>query len=344
MAMIQSLQVFRGLAALAVVAHHAVTSTGAFVGVVPAEVESILGMGYLGVDFFFVLSGFIIMYTHMGDNPSRGNVQRYVSKRLVRIFPPYLPLSIGMLVLYAALPGLSGSGGRDYSLLSSLFLLPANLPPALSVAWTLVHEIQFYAVFLLFYVSSRFLMGFLLFWAGVILISNLTFTPTGWARYPLSLLNIEFMFGVLAAWIVKGSSLKFAPSSWIIAGSTLGLAMLASMTPENGPFVRSFFALGLSLIVVGFALLERSRTLSWPSILMLVGNASYSIYLIHNPLLSITQRLAGRLELDWLMALMGGVVVSVLAGLIYYKLIERPALRLFRNRQRGGCAHHAPAR
>jgi exopolysaccharide production protein ExoZ len=90
MATIQSLQVFRGLAALAVVAHHAVTSTGAFVGVVPAEVESILGMGYLGVDFFFVLSGFIIMYTHMGDSPSKGNVQRYVSKRLVRIFPPYL--------------------------------------------------------------------------------------------------------------------------------------------------------------------------------------------------------------------------------------------------------------
>lgn len=95
---------------------------------------------------------------------------------------------------------------------------------------------------------------------------------------------------------------------------------------------------------MGFALLEGSRTLSWPLLLMLLGNASYSIYLIHNPLLSITQRLAGRLELDWLLALMGGVVVSILAGLIYYKLIERPALRFFHNRQCGGYAHHAPAR
>jgi hypothetical protein len=334
MAMIQSLQVFRGLAALAVVAHHAVLSTKAFVGAVPTEVGSILGGGYLGVDFFFVLSGFIIMYTHMSDSPSIGNVRRYVSKRLVRVFPPYLPLSIGMLLLYAALPGFSASGGRDYSLLSSLLLLPADLPPALSVAWTLVHEIQFYTVFLLFYLSGRWLMGFLLLWAGVILFSNLMFAPTGWARYPLSLMNIEFMFGVLAAWIVKRPGSSVTPSWWLAAGATLALAMLALMSPDNLRFVRLAFAFGLALLVVGFALLERSRTLPWPALLLLLGNASYSIYLIHNPLLSITQRLAGRLEFDWLMALVWGVAVSVLAGLIYYKLIERPALAFFRNRQR----------
>lgn len=49
MAMIQSLQVFRGLAALGVVAHHAAISTGAFVEIVPGEVKSIVGLGFLGV-------------------------------------------------------------------------------------------------------------------------------------------------------------------------------------------------------------------------------------------------------------------------------------------------------
>jgi hypothetical protein len=268
----------------------------------------------------------------MSDSPSIGNVRRYVAKRLVRIFPPYLPLSIAMLLLYAALPGFSESGGRDYSLLSSLLLLPADLPPALSVAWTLVHEIQFYAVFLLFYLSCRWLMGFLLLWAGIILFSNLTFAPTGWARYPLSLMNIEFMFGVLAAWIVNGSGLRVTPSWWLAAGATLALAMLVLMSPGNLPFVRLAFAFGLALVVVGFALIERGRTLPWPALFLLLGNASYSIYLIHNPLLSVTQRLAGKLELNWLMALLGGVVISVLAGLIYYRLIERPALGFFRNR------------
>jgi peptidoglycan/LPS O-acetylase OafA/YrhL len=63
-----------------------------------------------------------------------------------------------------------------------------------------------------------------------------------------------------------------------------------------------------------------------------MGNASYSIYLVHNPLLSVTQRLADRLALGWLAALVFGVVISVLAGLAYYRLIERPALGFFRNR------------
>ncbi len=166
MAVIQSLQVFRGLAALAVVGHHAVVSTGAFVGVVPPPIEAFLGRGFLGVDFFFVLSGFIIMYAHMDDRTSGRAVRQYAFKRLVRIFPPYLPISIGMIALYAALPGFSASGEREFSWVSSLFLLPADQPPALSVAWTLVHEMQFYTVFLLFFLSRRLLVAGLLLWGG----------------------------------------------------------------------------------------------------------------------------------------------------------------------------------
>lgn len=69
-----------------------------------------------------------------------------------------------MIALYAVMPGFSASGGRDFSLVSSLLLLPANQPPALTVAWTLVHEIQFYAVFLLFFISGRLLTVFLVLW------------------------------------------------------------------------------------------------------------------------------------------------------------------------------------
>ncbi len=163
---IRSLQVFRGLAALAVVAHHAAVSTVAFVGFVPGTAQSVFGLGYLGVDFFFVLSGFIIMYAHMGDERSPATVRRYAFKRLVRIFPAYLPISISLIALYATMPGFSASGGREYSLLSSLLLLPADGPPALSVAWTLVHELMFYAVFLLFFVSRRWLVTGFLVWGG----------------------------------------------------------------------------------------------------------------------------------------------------------------------------------
>lgn len=148
------------------------------------------------------------------------------------------------------------------------------------------------------------------------------------------MLNIEFMFGVLAAWMVRGLATRIAPGWWMLAGTTLALSMLASITTENLPFMRLAFAFGLALIVVGFALLERNTSLAWPAILLLIGNASYSIYLIHNPLLSVTQRIAGRLELGWLDGMIFGVVLSVLAGLAYYRLIERPALGFFRHRMK----------
>ncbi len=126
---IQSLQVFRGLAATAVVAHHANLSTAAFVGIVPSGVSNVFNLGLLGVDFFFVLSGFIIMYAHLDDMGTWGAVRKYSIKRLARIYPAYLPIGIGMVLLYAAMPGFSASDGREFSLVSSLLLLPDGPPP-----------------------------------------------------------------------------------------------------------------------------------------------------------------------------------------------------------------------
>lgn len=327
---IHSLQVFRGLAALAVVAHHAELSTAAFAGPLPAAVSSLLGFGLLGVDFFFVLSGFIIMFTHMEDDRSQASVKRYAVKRLTRIFPAYWPVGLGMIALYAAIPGLSAGGGREYSLISSVLLLPANAAPALSVAWTLVHELMSYGVFLLFFVSRRWLLGGLVAWALVIVWANQTAVPTGWLRYPLSLLNIEFMLGVGAAWLVRSRAFEFHGLGLAVFGSAMAFGALWLMGPEKSASLRLLMALGLALLIVGFAVHEQAVAVRWPGVLLVLGNASYSIYLVHNPLLSITQRVAGRLVMTWPVAMMWGVVLSVLAGWMYYRLIERPALRLFR--------------
>ena len=332
---IQSLQVFRGLAALAVVAHHAATSTNAFVGHMPAWATSLFGFGYLGVDFFFVLSGFIIMYAHFADVGTAPAVRRYAYKRLLRIFPAYLPISLAIIALYAALPGFSGAADRGYSLLSSLLLLPADGPPALSVAWTLVHELMFYAVFLLFFISRRWLVLGMVAWAALILASQQVWSPTGWLRYPLSMLNIEFMLGVLAAWTVKSwASRPRLAHGWgwvVMTGVVVACVGLALISGELSTYPRLMFAFGLALIIVGFAVREQSSRLHWPGLLLLMGNASYSIYLVHNPLLSITQRLAAHLGLTWGGGLLFGVVCSVLAGYLYYLVVERPVLRFFQH-------------
>jgi exopolysaccharide production protein ExoZ len=329
---IQGLQVFRGLAALAVVVHHAELSTAAFVGPLPAAVSAFLGFGLLGVDFFFVLSGFIIMYAHFDDEHTAAAVKRYTFKRLARIFPAYWPLGLGMVALYAALPGLSAGGGREFSMVSSVLLVPAHAPPALSVAWTLVHELMFYGVFLLFFVSRRWLVGGLVAWALVIVVAQYFFTPLGWLRYPLSLLNIEFMLGVGAAWLVRTQLFQGSDTAIVMVGGSLACVALWLMGPEKGAYFRLLFAAGLALVIVGFAVQEQAVAAQWPALLLVLGNASYSIYLVHNPLLSITQRVAGHIGLAWAPALVWGVVLSVLAGWIYFRLVERPALRLFQSR------------
>lgn len=328
---IKSLQVFRGCAAFAVVAHHAALSTGAFIGL-PVFIESIFGIGALGVDFFFVLSGFIIMYAHFNDHHTVFALKHYIFKRLARIYPAYLPVGIAMIVLYANIPELSASQDRHYSLLSSFLLIPADGPPAVSVAWTLVHELMFYSVFLLFFISKRWLLGGLFAWCIVIFFCNALFTPIGWVRYPLSLMNIEFVLGVCAAWVVYSYNLVIKGYLFVSVGIVIAGAALVLITPENIMYLRLVLAVGLALIIIGFAVREQKVSIAWPGLLMMLGNASYSIYLIHNPLLSITQRLAGRLNMVWPFAMLFGIVLGLLAGWVYYLIVEQPALDFFRRR------------
>lgn len=332
--LINSLQVSRGLAALAVVVSHASLSTNAFVQAIPDGWSRIFELGAFGVDFFFVLSGFIIMHSHMHEAGNSAAIQPYLAKRLARIFPAYWPIGISLLGLYAVLPGVSASGGREFSYASSLLLIPADLPPALSIAWTLVHELLFYAMFMLWFVSRRAFGFGLLLWAAVISVAQLSGDTTGWLRYPMSLLNLEFMLGVAAAWLYGQTALRFHPGTLIAGGGLLAIATLLMMLAGILAGHRLGLAFGLAVLMLGLARWEQVRPIAWPIPLLALGNASYSIYLIHNPLVSVTQRLAGRFEMTWAPAMLWGIALSVAFGYLYFLCIERPALRIFR-RSRG---------
>ena len=327
---ISSLQVFRGLAALAVVVHHAALSTDAFVYKLPVGWLRLFDLGALGVDFFFVLSGFIIMHAHKHEVGKPAAIKPYLVKQLARIFPAYWPIGLALLGVYAVFPSFSASGGREFSYVSSLLLFPADSPPALSVAWTLVHELLFYAVFILWFVSRRVFVLGLLMWAVLILVGQAADGATGWLRYPLSVLNLEFMLGVLAATLYGQASVRFRPSIMVTTGGVLSIIMLLLLYAEVVGGHRLGLACGLAALILGLARWEQARPIAWPSALLALGHASYSIYLIHNPLLSVTQRLAGRFDMIWPLALLLGVLVSVAAGYVYFMGIERPASRVFR--------------
>jgi len=125
-----TLEVGRGVAALSVVMHHASLASDAFTA---PNYASMFSWGIYGVDFFFVLSGFIIYHVSQKGPKQLDAALRFLTKRLRRIYVPYLPITIVLISAYLVLPDFS-QGNRDWGLFTSLTLLPSNAPPALSVA------------------------------------------------------------------------------------------------------------------------------------------------------------------------------------------------------------------
>ena len=103
------LQVGRALTAIGVAASHARLGTSAFVEPIPGWLMAILEKGFLGVDFFFVLSGFIILNSHFDDDTGPRALRSYVFKRVTRIYVPYLPVCAVVIASYLLLPSLSAA-------------------------------------------------------------------------------------------------------------------------------------------------------------------------------------------------------------------------------------------
>ncbi|QIK95840.1 acyltransferase [Sphingomonas sp. HDW15A] len=288
-AQIKCLQAGRAIAALAVVLHHAQLAARDFGAVNIPMLEH----GYLGVDFFFVLSGFIIAHSVSGKT-----LGEYVWHRFRRVFLPYLPVGVAFALLYTALPSVS-AGDRTWSWLATLTLLPIG-DPALSVAWTLQHEVVFYAVFAAMLVTRN--NWLLIIWAAAIILA-----PTEWL--PFRSINLEFLFGVIchrwqrnwaifplailpfSLWLYLGAPRE---ASWLF-GASLALVLPALLTAERG---------GMRI----------PRWLVW------TGGASYSIYLAHGLAISVVARIYP--------ALPALVLAGTLTGIAYFLLVERPLLSL----------------
>lgn len=312
------LEAMRGMAACWVLLHHAAQAARDFAGPLPTWAK-LLHNGYLGVDFFFVLSGFIIATSSQQLMTSGRGWRDYASARMVRIYVPYLPIGVAMLSLYALFPGVSQGTRTDIGLLTSLTLLPSSAPPALSVAWTLVHEVLFYALFSLFFVSRRALVALLAVWAAAIVAVWATKTELSRAAtYLLSPLNLCFILGVLLAWSPRRQVSGVLGVSLGCVGSVLVGSQALSAEPSR------------LLVAVGFGAMLMAGCSTWASrvspgrVLLALGAASYSIYLVHNPVISVLARLHVRVPAVLLLLVGLG---SLVAGLAYHFAFERYALR-----------------
>ncbi len=314
-------EAMRGFAATWVLVAHAGQATSAFIGDFPAT--PLVRNGYLGVDFFFVLSGFIISFAAYRLAERGGGIRDYIQSRSIRIFIPYLPIGIAMYIGYLLLPGLS-EGDRNPGLLTSLLLLPSESPPALSVAWTLVHELIFYAIFSIWFFSRRVFLLVVFAWVMVIL--WVYWQKVGLTRlgsYFLSPLNLCFVLGM----VVYQLSRRYTPGPGVVLVlAILGLSVVLNEASTPDPS-RIFTALGFAILVLASAN-PSAMSIRVPRVLVMLGAASYAIYLVHNPALSVVARAWRWIGpgLDPWLGMAAIALVALSAGLLYWWLYERRAL------------------
>lgn len=329
------IQLGRWAAAFAVLCYHASQSLSAFGIASPQWVTRLCSGGFLGVDFFFVLSGFIIYYSHKGDDRTVGALSRFADRRFIRIYLPYLPIAIGLMLAYQMFPHLSASD-REWSLLKSLTLLPLSGDVALMVGWTLVHEVLFYIVFGALFYGRLLITGSAAWAAGIVAYNILGLDYGPFQNVLFHALNLEFLIGVAAAYLLGKlpHSNGYAP---LALGTLITLPLFVMAASDL--ISRIVFGLGMALIILGAAMCERDGKLRAPALSGFLGNASYALYLLHLPVLSITVRAAVALNLGWALALAIGIAACCISAFIYHRYFERPALAYLRSTRA-----YAPAR
>ncbi len=333
------LQLFRGFAALMVVVHHSIGSLKYYHKIDYPILDYVASIGKFGVDFFFVLSGFIITYSAYYKYNEPNAFNHYIKNRLIRIYVPYLPIGIFMLVVYTLLPEFS-NGNRDISLLTSLTLIPYG-NPALSVAWTLSFELCFYLLFSLSFFSKKVWNGFVFVWFMAIIIftysplSSLQFLKIPIFRILFLPYNIEFILGFLLALVIIN---KIKLNLFlVIFALVLFFSTFLYCTVNHFNFFKfdlnMLFALGIFLFIY-IAISNCNLKIKSTAILMMVGNASYSIYLTHNFLQMILIRLLPKINLivSLIAALILVLTFSCIVGYGYYLLFEKKATEIIKSK------------
>ena len=343
-ATLPALQYFRAVAAILVVLYHAASVFGPG-GYQPVQSwESVFLFGHAGVELFFVLSGFIICWVHFDRLGAGGGVLGYIRKRLVRIYPAVFLVVFAWAVLRYA----GGMPMRPIEYLVSLTLIPFEFvyaPPAL---WTLTQEMAFYTLFLLAFIRRWLFLAVLLVWGVADYV--LTMVPALSAvRATIPLVgtgySFLFSFGVAAFFVVRAR--PPIPAWGKMALALIGLAIFACAAAQDvalqlGPVLPTdperaaraltpWFGIAATLWIIVLAdpaVRLRGRA---HEVMMLLGNASYAIYLWHEIPQRVVGRLVGSIGLAGpemrAVGLALIVVSGIVLGVLVYQFVERPLLR-----------------
>jgi peptidoglycan/LPS O-acetylase OafA/YrhL len=281
-----NVQVLRAYGALAVAYYH----TGYVIGVARP-------IGSFGVAIFFVISGFI-MAMLCDTNP-----QHFLSRRIARIVPLYWLLTLAVTALAVVAPNLLGSTSvNSFALLKSLFFIPYRTRdaffPVLFLGWSLNYEMYFYlliAVALFLHKRAAAFLAGVAMCAVFFLIRALHFT--GAVTFYAQPIVFEFVAGLFCYYVFRSSPVRSIRAiRWPLVFAVLAaaLCMIAASAYANGTTALSLVGLASTVLVLSSVLLDKINfSLRWP-FLLLLGDASYVIYLMHPYCQQFINKLATR--------------------------------------------------
>ncbi len=335
------LQTMRAMAAILVVWAHAID-----IVVARGETAAQINFGFaenfgaVGVDIFFVISGFIVSISAGRTTPLQ-----FTINRTLRIWPMYIIATMLMFLVS------TDTGGQTTKLIYSLLFLqpPGNAAsmPIHPLGWSLMYEVAFYAVICaaMLWKSPRPLSDRILFiLAGLIAVGSMQ-----QFAQPLNIIGnpilLEFVFGVLIGMVWQRTPLlpSWATLGMFILGSCLLIDTLATGygNISEAPFtldassswdrVRTW-GIPSALLVASAVFRENTKK---ATIFEFIGDASYSIYLFSLPMLHFMdafwpENMAEHNDVLILLATLS----TTIGGCLVYLILEKPVMRLLRGQRR----------
>jgi exopolysaccharide production protein ExoZ len=350
----RNIQGMRAIAALMVVSYHS------FGEIPPMRTHwarpFFTLVGPVGVDIFFVISGFIIYRVMQRSITSMAIVGRgravyaFAMKRFIRIYPLYwIVFGTSCLVMAWAPPA-----SPPHEPLFQLLTLIGNVPNVrVYVAWTLTFEVYFYAVVALsMLLFARKAMVGVAAWFAIVGSATLLGLWLAWAK-PLDFvfgpIVLEFLLGIAVAMLVDRGYHRFHGA--LLAGAFVWMAIgTLFMRPSIFAFrvvqwgmpvaISRTFALHVvcwgipaAIFIYGIVVLEIRQRWIMPRVLQYLGDASFSIYLWHLLAFQVVAEIFTRL--GWVgvvspSALTAAMVAAALGvALLSYHYLEKPLLRVF---------------
>ena len=298
--------------------------------------------GNAGVDLFFLISGFIMVYVTSNRDRGVKPAIEFLVSRVGRIYPLYWIVSLAVLAVALIRPDMVfSSRDIDPILWKSFLLIPDLTPPLLLVGWTLIFEMYFYFVFsCLMLLKRTWVMPGLLLWLAAIglgrsfglhaagPIGEVVFNP----------FVFEFFAGAGIAYLLQIKPEITAPISSsknaLLIGALIaclwGVVIWAlSEFPDTIALRVIVFTLPAALTILYAASRDLSNLSIWKPLIVL-GNWSYALYLTHILSVAVIGRIwkkfIGQGLMDNVMALVVMTTFSISVAGITFMLIERPIM------------------